>query len=404
MAWEARALGVLLGFLLVLQPSLPASPAGIAGPRPMSLGELLAESGGGAAAQAGGLPRNPRHGTPQPPASMAWPPHRGPAPGAPPGKGSPGHEAAGGGSVEDLCLRGQQMLARGDGAAALAAYERAVDLRPDHGHAMMMLGRLVELVRGNTTQASALYMRALEASPDSAACISNYAYMLETKYGDSAGAERMYRKALGVDPTSVATYNNLAHIIEGRDAENERAVPEAEALYKRALEVSPSSVLTLSNYAGMLHDRTSDGVGAARLYARALEIEPQNVEVLLNYAIVVEEWSEDQTLAKTLYNKALAIDPAHGLAMLRFGRRLRIDKEFKEAEKVLSAAKKLYPHSEEILYEAYALREEASQAAAEESAKVAEAGGRMHPKVEHDESFYDVDNRYEPADNLDTID
>ena len=81
-----------------------------------------------------------------------------------------------------MLWQGQLMMRQGLAKEAMAIFERALDIQPDHTGAMMVLATLAERVRDNTTEADELFHRAFLLRPNSPAALSNYAYWLETRW------------------------------------------------------------------------------------------------------------------------------------------------------------------------------------------------------------------------------
>jgi len=161
------------------------------------------------------------------------------------------------------------LLRENKGIEAIAAYERVLQMKPNHVSSVMLLGKLAEDVEGNATKADKLLRQAALLAPDSPAVLSNYAYWLDTRFQHIDAAEAYYRAALRIDGSSVATLNNLASLLERREAERpEVSWNEAQALYRRAIELEPGNTLTLCNYAGMLHERMGQSAESAAMYKR----------------------------------------------------------------------------------------------------------------------------------------
>jgi len=260
---------------------------------------------------------------------------------------------------------GCALLAAGERAAALAAYEKAVELAPTDSTSLTALGRLLEQERGNQQEAFDLFVRAVHANPDSQVALSNYAFGLENWCGRPLLAEDAYWRAEALDPTNVPVLVNLAALLEQQLQERDpRYNAETEAvrqrqcqaheLYVRALSIEPQNRNTLCNFAGMLmthgdHGDDSEqglqrgGQRAAELLARALALTPNDPAVLVNYGVLMEDWGDNKELARHLYQKAVDSEPAHSVAVCSLARILRILKRLPEAEAVARTAIALYP-------------------------------------------------------------
>lgn len=97
---------------------------------------------------------------------------------------------------------------------ARGAYERAVELDPDHADAHVNLGRLLH-EEGAPAAAEAHYRRALAADPEHPTAAFNLGVALED-LGRLRDAREAYERALGLDPDNADAHFNLAGILERR--------------------------------------------------------------------------------------------------------------------------------------------------------------------------------------------
>jgi tetratricopeptide (TPR) repeat protein len=95
---------------------------------------------------------------------------------------------------------------------ALAAYDRAIDLDPDHAEARVNLGRLLH-ERGDAAGAEAQYRAALSARPGDATAAFNLGVALEDlgRLREALGA---YERALENDPVDSDAHFNAANLCE----------------------------------------------------------------------------------------------------------------------------------------------------------------------------------------------
>ena len=257
----------------------------------------------------------------------------------------------------------QELLAAGEPAAALAAYERAVDAVPTDAESLVALGRLLDQVRGNQQAAFDLFVRAVNAAPDSPVALSNYAFGLDNWCDRTVLAEDVYWRAEALDPTSVPILVNLASLLEQplqrRDPRYEDGTTQeshrqrtAHRLYERALALEPGNINALCNYAGMLmtygeKPATEDaascvpdaalqrgGERASELLAQALALAPNDPAVLINYGVLMEDWGDNKQLAWRLYQRAVEAEPANSAAVCSLTRLLRLLQRLTEAEEV----------------------------------------------------------------------
>lgn len=95
---------------------------------------------------------------------------------------------------------------------ALAAYERAISLDPDHAEARVNLGRLLH-ERGDAAGAEAQYRAALSTRPGDATAAFNLGVALED-LGRLRDALAAYERALENDPVDADAHLNAANLCE----------------------------------------------------------------------------------------------------------------------------------------------------------------------------------------------
>jgi len=99
-----------------------------------------------------------------------------------------------------------------DPERARAAYERAIELDPEHADARVNLGRLLHEDRAPAA-AEAQYRAALQSDPDHDVAWFNLGVALED-LGRLQEAAEAYRRAVALDPSNADAHYNLAGILE----------------------------------------------------------------------------------------------------------------------------------------------------------------------------------------------
>ncbi len=210
----------------------------------------------------------------------------------------------------------------GNKEAALANYDRALAVRPDHAEAVFNRGATLQELK-RFEEALTSYDRALAVRPDYAEALSNRGNTLkELRRFEEALAS--YDRALTVRPDYAEALFN-----RGVTLHELKRFDKALASYDRALTVRPDYAEALSNRGVTLHElkRFKEALAS---YDRALTVRPDYAEALSNRGVTLSELKRfDEALAS--YDHALAVRPDHAEALSNRGVTLMELKRFKEA-------------------------------------------------------------------------
>lgn len=99
-----------------------------------------------------------------------------------------------------------------DTAQAIAAYKRALRLRPDCSETWINLGRLYAET-GQTEEGADCFRKAIELDPADATAIYNLGVVAQDA-GQDVEAVELYRRALGLDPGLAEAHYNLATLFD----------------------------------------------------------------------------------------------------------------------------------------------------------------------------------------------
>jgi tetratricopeptide (TPR) repeat protein len=225
-------------------------------------------------------------------------------------------------------------------AEALASYDRALALRPDYPEAHANRGAALQELR-RFAEALASYDRALALRPQDAAALYNRANTLqELKRFDEALAG--YDGVLALRPDhAAALYNrgNAFHALKRFD--------EALASYDRALTLRPNYPEALCNRAVTLQEvgRLEEALAS---YDRALALRPNYAMALYNRGGALRELSRLEA-ALASYDHALAVQPNYAEALFNRGNTLHDLRRFEEALASYDDALALRPGDAAIL-------------------------------------------------------
>jgi tetratricopeptide (TPR) repeat protein len=200
---------------------------------------------------------------------------------------------------------GAALAERGQTDAAIAHFQKALEIKPDYPMANNNLGRIMA-ERGQIDAAIAHFQRALEINPVYAEAHFNFGVALE-KRGQIDAAIAHYQKAVGIKPGFAEARNNLGVIMVRRGQ-----VDEAIAHFQKALEINPDYAEARFNI-GVALEKRGQMDAAITHYQKALEIKPGYAEAHNNLgAIMARRGQVDAAIAH--FQKALEIKPDYANA------------------------------------------------------------------------------------------
>jgi Flp pilus assembly protein TadD len=171
-----------------------------------------------------------------------------------------------------LRVRGDAYLARGDHESALAAYEKAQEIKPGDAEVLRNLGVAYSRLR-DYASAVEHFSNSLAADPGDPQTLVGLGFAL-MQQGDPDGAMAAHRRAIAVSPWDPAGYANLAMVQLQRGATQ----PAIDTL-RRALALDPGLAdayfLLARAYAAL--GRLDDAAAELR---RGLEFDPRNAAAL----------------------------------------------------------------------------------------------------------------------------
>ena len=141
---------------------------------------------------------------------------------------------------------GMRLLEAGDEAAAIEAFEHAVELHPAHTLALIELGKLAT-THSQAAEAVAYFEQAREANPHYAQgrIILGDAYLASGRFADS---RTEFDHALRLNPNATQAHVGLAQALAG-----EKRWPQAVRQFEKALLLNPASEKARS---GLQHARS----------------------------------------------------------------------------------------------------------------------------------------------------
>ena len=167
-----------------------------------------------------------------------------------------------------IALKNQQKI-----AAAIASYQKALQLHPDYAKAYVGLGDAYR-TEGNTGQAVSCYRKSLDLEP--AHEPYNNLGVLFAEQGDVNEAIHCYRRALELRPECPEAYSNLGDALQ-----LQTRLTDAICCYQTALELDPASAEAYNNMGNALKDQGKIGE-AISCYQQALMLRPAYTEAHSN--------------------------------------------------------------------------------------------------------------------------
>jgi type IV pilus biogenesis/stability protein PilW len=195
-------------------------------------------------------------------------------------------------------------------ADARAAFERALELKPDYADASNSLGALLAQ-SGDVPAAIERFRTALQARPDFPDALNNLGFAL-FQTGQTAQARELYLKALAVNPDFPEALNNLG-IFFGRQGDLE----SAQRYFQQALEKRRGYGEAANNLALVLSAR-GQPEAAVDLLRRSLEEAPEFEMTYVTLSRIYLKAGQRREAVQVL-ERLLQRNPQHplGLQILR---------------------------------------------------------------------------------------
>jgi tetratricopeptide (TPR) repeat protein len=207
---------------------------------------------------------------------------------------------------------GLTLQALGEDRAAIAAFRKAVELKPGLSDAWRALGDQLTL-DGDVEGADQAYARHIQASVNDPALMAAAAALCENEIPT---AEHLLREHLKAHPTDVAAIRMLAEV-GGRLGRN----GDSEMLLERCLELAPGFDAARHNYAVVLHRQDKSAQAIAQI-DRLLQGDPRNPGYLNLKAAALGRIG-DYERALELYDSVLKTRPDQPKIWMSYGHALK---------------------------------------------------------------------------------
>lgn len=184
---------------------------------------------------------------------------------------------------------------------ALAAYLRALEIKPTYAEAQYNLG-IVYKDMCRFDAALAAYQHALQLAPDNGYAYHNIGVVLEQQ-NRFAEAIAAYKSAVAILPNYANAYFNMGNALKSIGL-----IEDAHDAYTTALTLNPAYAEAENNL-GMILNLQGKSDEAIAAYYRALAIKPDYADAYVNLGHVLEDLKELDA-AYEAYKQALILDPS----------------------------------------------------------------------------------------------
>jgi tetratricopeptide (TPR) repeat protein len=232
-------------------------------------------------------------------------------------------------------------LARGDYDSAVAAAQRAVDLRPASESALVDLGT-AHLQSGRFDDAAAAFERAAQLAP---ARWQNHRDLALARSGQQrwADADEAFATAARLAPQSAAVELAWAESCTARG-------DFAEALAHALAAIERDGNSAEAHYqAGLAQVQLNEPALARKHLEAAIELRPDHAEAIVQLANA-QQMAGDFALAMRLYRRAIELAPESAMAYSNLGAILLAAGQMDDAEQMLARAVELRPSHAQAHY------------------------------------------------------
>lgn len=252
-------------------------------------------------------------------------------------------------NFQNLMASGREARARGDRAAALAAFESAAALNGQH------IGVKVDIAfelraLGRLEQARDAFVDVVRQAPDLGGAHAGLGHTLR-QLGDRAGALAAFEAAAAAEPKNAGLQVDLGH--ELREAGRLEA---AEAAYRAALAREAENLPALIGLARVQRQR-HDREGALATLETAAKVKPDAIAVRIESAYLLRDLGRLGE-AEEAFRAVLAGEPRNLGALVGLGYLLRDAREREGAIAAFRSAAEIDPANMQVRLEiAYLLRD-----------------------------------------------
>jgi len=206
-------------------------------------------------------------------------------------------------SPDTLLSEARAALASGQIDIAKARVDRmsTFKLEPRHAEALFLVGNELG-ARSEPAAAIAAFERALKIAPGNPSLLVNLGLQYDA-LGDATRAERCYREVLARRPDEIAALANLSYLLFAQER-----FAEALEVYDRIVANAPDAPAEVWNNRGVCQKSTQNSAAAEQSFRRALALQPDSPQVLANLGFLLYERMRYEE-ARPLLQSAHELDP-----------------------------------------------------------------------------------------------
>jgi tetratricopeptide (TPR) repeat protein len=217
-----------------------------------------------------------------------------------------------GGDAETAYLAGNALLEAGKTDAAIAKFQEALRIDPNHVQAHNSLGSAL-LRQGDLDAALEHFQRVVQLQPDFAPVQNNLGALYQQR-NEVELAIQHYREAIRLNPRYSKAYNNVGVLLR-----KQARWDEAAEYFRQALTINPDFAEAHFNL-GMIFDQQGDESSAVAEYQQALRLNPRYGPAHQRLGMQLERQGQWRAAAQA-YRRALqgpvpSVDAARRLAWL----------------------------------------------------------------------------------------
>ncbi|MEH2333191.1 tetratricopeptide repeat protein, partial [Nostoc sp.] len=219
--------------------------------------------------------------------------------------------------------------------AAVAAYEKAIQLNPNDATAYYNLGNALRQQK-KLDAAVAAYEKAIQLNPNDATAYYNLGITLDDqKKLDAAVAA--YEKAIQLNPNYADAYNNLGNALN-----HQKKLDAAVSAYEKAIQLNPNYADAYFNLGiALTQQKKLDAAVAA--YEKAIQLKPNDAYAYYGLGNALREQNKLDA-AVTAYQKGIQLNPNYAKAYYNLGIALTQQNKLDAAVAVLQKVIQLNPN------------------------------------------------------------